>query len=499
MPNDSFQVSVSFIGVADTFVISDLNGSDTMLVTSPGTYVFSKGLYATSTLVFPVVSVLNDVCSDTAMVITADCGTPPVCVIPEFEATAICAGPDDFQVQVVITDGDTGNIHTISVLYAAPGGPQLPTGALNVAKGDTVLIPTLIPNNSSVVVTVINDPANAPGSPCFADTTFSFDCTVASPPFNDLCDNAIPLACGSFSASFAGATGTDAPFTSCNGVSLSGPGIWYTVQGNGDPITVSTCASIPPFDTRIFVFTGNCSAFNCLASNDNNPSCFLGTSEVTFNTSPFQTYYLYITDPDSTGNNFQLEINCLQVKIAAPILKLSVPRRTRAVDLRWDIASELGIDGYQIERSTDGVYWQTLHWYNVSGLLTSRQTHQYRDATVSYGQQYYYRIRAVAHNGDYAFSNVEDAYLQGGGTIIGQLYPNPARTSATVELSVAEPGELHWQFIDNRGMLIRDGSSAVNRGEQKLDLDVRWLSSGSYWVRFELNDQRETRKLLIVR
>ncbi len=143
---------------------------------------------------------------------------------------------------------------------------------------------------------------------------FSLSIECIPPPENDLCEGAIPLSCDSSvtgDTTFASTTG--APATDCSGSSL-GQGIWYTIEGTGGDINLSTCDTAD-FDTKIDVFTGSCDELVCEAGNDDGVGCSGFTSDLTFASELGETYYVYVSGfvgffGTSTGQ-FTLNVDCV--------------------------------------------------------------------------------------------------------------------------------------------------------------------------------------------
>jgi hypothetical protein len=97
------------------------------------------------------------------------------------------------------------------------------------------------------------------------------------PAANSLCSGATPLAQPTTAVPVT-MTGIDSargqlvPTIPCKGLSVSGPGLWYSVVGNGTTYTFSTCGGTT-YDTVVGVYCGSCtgsdnSGLNCVASND---------------------------------------------------------------------------------------------------------------------------------------------------------------------------------------------------------------------------------------
>lgn len=113
------------------------------------------------------------------------------------------------------------------------------------------------------------------------------------PPENDQCDGSIPLTVGTSTfGSTRGATFDNVGF--CETIN-SGPGVWYSIVGDGSLIEIDTCDT-SPFDTRISVFEGSCASLECVTGNDQVGSfgCSEGGSLVQWTGEVGVTYYVLV-------------------------------------------------------------------------------------------------------------------------------------------------------------------------------------------------------------
>ena len=120
-----------------------------------------------------------------------------------------------------------------------------------------------------------------------------------APAENDLCEDAIPLDCDSSidgSTNFATERGQEDAEDCSDDIfsDLQSPGVWYTLQGTGAEITLSTCGTAD-YDTKIDVYTGSCGELVCYAGNEDGDDCAGFTSELTFDSEEDETYYVYIS------------------------------------------------------------------------------------------------------------------------------------------------------------------------------------------------------------
>ena len=139
-----------------------------------------------------------------------------------------------------------------------------------------------------------------------ATGTFAISATCPGPA-NDLCANATPLSCGQTRiGTTAGATATGDPTSSCT-TSVDGGGVFYTVTGTGADITLSTCSPVTNFDTKLFVYTGACGAYTCVAGNDD-VACGVTprASAVTFPSVAGTVYRVFVSGYQNATGTFAI-------------------------------------------------------------------------------------------------------------------------------------------------------------------------------------------------
>lgn len=141
----------------------------------------------------------------------------------------------------------------------------------------------------------------------------SVTCPIA--PANDDCADAIGVAIPSSTAgdnSLASAEPNSIASLPLCGTSVgAGPGMWYSLTGNGSGITVTTCNAVTDFDTKIVVWSGDCNALTCVGGNDDDFDCnFSGVSStVTFCSDPGVEYRILVMGFGATSvGAFQLDV-----------------------------------------------------------------------------------------------------------------------------------------------------------------------------------------------
>jgi len=131
---------------------------------------------------------------------------------------------------------------------------------------------------------------------------------VVITPANDLCADAMTLACGgSDIASNILATATDAP-TACSGGGTTSKGVWYTFTGTGQEVIISTDNAGTNFDTDINIFSGSCGSLSCIGGDTDSGTGT--TSSYTFTATNAVTYFIYVDGNGATEGQFEISLTC---------------------------------------------------------------------------------------------------------------------------------------------------------------------------------------------
>jgi hypothetical protein len=180
----------------------------------------------------------------------------------------------------------------------------LPATTTQTILGSTATLTGLQPATNYVVRVVGNCANNATADP--AVLTFR---TLSPPPVNDQCSAALPLACGvRVIGTTEGVTTIGDPTGNCT-TSVDGGGSFYTLVGTGGRITVSTCDALTDYDSKLFVYSGTCGAYVCVAGNDDGAGCGIASS-VAFNSVAGTSYLVFVSGWEGDTGNFALLATC---------------------------------------------------------------------------------------------------------------------------------------------------------------------------------------------
>jgi len=258
--------------------------------------------------------------------------------------------------------GSAGTVVTIS------GG--FFTGATQVTFNGTAATIFTVNSASTITVTVPTGATTGPIAVTTANGTGTSSTDFVVPPANDLCANAIALACGqTVTGSTLGATSTGDPTATC-GTSVDGGGVFYTITGTGTNITLTTCNAATDYDTKLFVYSGTCGTYTCVGGDDDS-GCGT-TSTVTFASITGTVYRIFVSGYGGDEGTFALTATCTAPP--APDLVVSTGSLASPVSVAAGTYNSLTVTGTGVAQLTGaGVFNSSITVQGGGVLLTNCQ------------------------------------------------------------------------------------------------------------------------------
>lgn len=220
--------------------------------------------------------------------------------------------------------------------------------------------------------------------------------------------------------------------------------------------------------------------------------------KVTFNYAGYAPVVANIFDPSSdwqspktmrlyfwtSGSNYSRATDLLSMRFSAnqsnllPLHFISINAQKTGDDVTvyWVTDNEVNTGTYQVERSSDGISWQSagsLPAVNQPGT----QHYSYTDKNVP-GGVLYYRVKETDKDGKAQYSQV---------TTVGRndskfsFYPNPVINTMLVNHpAVGEAGQLEILSTDGRTLK----TVQLTKGSSSTLLNTQFLTAGFYFLRF---------------
>jgi hypothetical protein len=153
--------------------------------------------------------------------------------------------------------------------------------------------------------------------------------------------------------------------------------------------------------------------------------------------------------------------------------------------LQWTTTSEQNSDFFQIERSADGVTWESLGTVKAAGNSQDELEYRFLDDALPFTRSevlLYYRLRLVDTDGKYSYSEIKGVNFRSLPAADLALYPNPAYDLLNVDLSGMElVGTATLDIYDAEGKIVLSRNGLL---QGILLLDISGFAAGNYYLHY---------------
>lgn len=169
----------------------------------------------------------------------------------------------------------------------------------------------------------------------------------------------------------------------------------------------------------------------------------------------------------------------------------------KLIHLDWKTASEINNEGFELQRSTDGMTFNKIAWIDGFGNSNEQQVYRFEDNSVSAGV-YYYRLKQIDFDGEYEYSEIKSASILGGnGMSLSFFIPNPTANSTQLKFNLVQPEKVLVKIMDNLGRLVTYKIEEFEAGSHTMPFDVNEFSAGVYTAKVLIGNEEFTRKLVV--
>jgi hypothetical protein len=201
------------------------------------------------------------------------------------------------------------------------------------------------------------------------------------------------------------------------------------------------------------------------------------------------TFNLSNGTKDITTSNFKSNAFLAGAGAVLPVKFQSLDARTvnSSVSLKWMVATEENLSGYNVERSVDGRNFSNVGFVKASG------EGNYTFVDNSPSSITYYRIKSVDVNGKYGYSSI--ALVKAGkAMIVIKAFPTPFIKNISIQHPTADAGSA-ITISSQDGRIIKSIIPAA--GTQQTEVDLSSTKAGMYLIRYSnANGETETLKIL---
>ncbi len=178
------------------------------------------------------------------------------------------------------------------------------------------------------------------------------------------------------------------------------------------------------------------------------------------------------------------------ILLPAELLHISASPNVDHIEIDWTVGSEFNLDYYELQRSENGIDFQTVATIDAVGTTQEEQQYAYADYGVTRNKNYYYRYQSVDNDFYTEYSPIVSAQITGSDNFSESmlLYPNPTNGNVFVDLNLELKSEISMVVLNNAGQNVEVKQFSGNAGNNVFTLDAASWASGVYIV--ELTEKR---------
>lgn len=190
--------------------------------------------------------------------------------------------------------------------------------------------------------------------------------------------------------------------------------------------------------------------------------------------------------PNPTGQYIVLGNISFQPAIVLPLTLTSFngALNNNTVKLNWSTAQEENFDQFIVEKSANGIDWQTLTTVQAAG--NSNTNREYNAVDPNAFSINYYRLKQVDRSGNYSYSQTIRIRSNANEKTRIRAYPNPATNTATVTINSETKQAAHIKLYNQFGLQLQHLQRPLIAGSNNIPLSgLQALPSGTYIITVE--------------
>jgi hypothetical protein len=163
--------------------------------------------------------------------------------------------------------------------------------------------------------------------------------------------------------------------------------------------------------------------------------------------------------------------------------KINATLTGNVVEINWNTFQEINLKYFEIEKSNDGVQFNTFKIWNASNNYTG-SNYSVLDNQIANEGLVYYRIKAVDIDGRYSLSAVVKVVLGNNVKSGIQIFPSPVKGNANISIASLNTENNNVMILDIAGKVQLQYNIAINKGMNVLPLNnINTLTAGTYIVK----------------
>lgn len=212
------------------------------------------------------------------------------------------------------------------------------------------------------------------------------------------------------------------------------------------------------------------------------------------------SYNLKLTADKLTG--CPASFSTASITVSAPLLPVEFKRifavkMPEGAMIKWEVANEIDLAQYEVERSTDGVNFTKIGIVQPKSAGNENSYFFMDDQLTGSSKTYYYRVKQVDFDGKFEFSRIVSVLSTQ--NLSMKLSPNPASSEVEIFISAAvDEEDARLDMVDFNGRVVFTKNLSIQKGESAVHLyDLYGKPRGQYALRLRTSVGTSFAKLVL--
>ncbi len=269
----------------------------------------------------------------------------------------------------------------------------------------------------------------------------------------------------------------------------------YTISVTGTTATTTYTWTVPP-GAAIVSGQGTTTILVSFANNNGNVAVAIANECQTVNVSLAVTATNCIFYAGGTGDGFAVT-TITNKPLPISLVSFDATVQNGIVYLNWKTSSELENDFFLVERSRDGVTFESLAKVDGAGTTKESMSYQVADNNPYRGTSYY-RLSQTDFDGSTAYFRVVLVRVEGFGEVT-KLYPNPVDKDDQlhVDFFAEEDGPVKISIVDPAGRTTESAPIEATAGVNLYQFTPHFPTAGVYIIIIRSREKAQALRLVV--
>lgn len=170
------------------------------------------------------------------------------------------------------------------------------------------------------------------------------------------------------------------------------------------------------------------------------------------------------------------------------LISFEAKRQGYGAALNWQTSSEINNEGFEVQRSKDGVSWTKIGFVNGHGNSEIIRDYNYGDAGPNAVGKVYYRLKQIDFNGQFTYSEIRTVNFENVIDYTQSSYsiaPNPVTDAFRISWTAENDEPVYLLLSDMSGNIIYQRQLNSRKGDNTQEINTESWKSGSYIITIE--------------